>query len=47
MINVAGYGIAVANGDPELKDIADHVTAAPYGDGAAEAIKYVRSEGLI
>ncbi|MEA1985226.1 MAG: phosphoglycolate phosphatase [Euryarchaeota archaeon] len=47
MIRVAGYGIAVANGDPDIKDVADHVTAAPYGDGAAEAIEYVISEGLI
>ncbi len=47
MIRVAGYGIAVANGNPEIIAAADYVTAAPYGDGAAEAIEYVSSEGLI
>lgn len=34
----AGLKVAVANADPELKELADYVTSAKYGDGVAEAI---------
>jgi hypothetical protein len=34
----AGWKVAVANSDPELKFIADYVTEKPYGDGVKEAI---------
>jgi len=37
-LRVAGYKVAVANADSELKDIADYVTRKSYGDGVAEAI---------
>lgn len=37
-LEVAGFKVAVANANPELKDIADYVTTSYYGDGAAEAI---------
>ncbi|MDI6842651.1 MAG: phosphoglycolate phosphatase [Methanothermobacter wolfeii] len=37
-LEAAGLKVAVANADPELKEVADYVTAAPYGDGVAEAI---------
>jgi len=38
-LEVAGCKVAVANADKELKQGADYVTRASYGDGAAEAIK--------
>lgn len=47
MIKSAGFGIAVANGDTEAKNAADHVTKASYGDGVVEAIEYLRSKGCI
>ncbi|MEN6329743.1 MAG: phosphoglycolate phosphatase [Methanobacteriaceae archaeon] len=34
----AGWKVAVANSDPELKIKADYVTKKPYGDGVKEAI---------
>lgn len=39
LLREAGYGIAVANAVDELKAIADHVTAAPGGDGVADWIE--------
>ena len=47
MIQSAGFGIAVANGDAEAKKAANHVTKASFGDGAVEAIEYLRSKGCI
>ncbi|HJH30542.1 MAG TPA: phosphoglycolate phosphatase [Methanosarcinaceae archaeon] len=47
MIQSAGFGIAVANGDAEAKKAADHVTKASFGDGAVEAIEYLSSKGYI
>ncbi len=47
MIQFAGFGIAVANGDAEAKKAADHVTKASFGDGAVEAIEYLKSKGYI
>ncbi|MDO9056380.1 MAG: phosphoglycolate phosphatase [Methanobacteriaceae archaeon] len=38
-LKVAGYKVAVANADIELKDIADYVTKKTHGDGVAEAIE--------
>ncbi|WP_286476348.1 phosphoglycolate phosphatase [Methanobacterium sp. CWC-01] len=35
----AGWKVAVANSDPELKIKADYVTEKPYGDGVNEAIR--------
>lgn len=37
-LEVAGFKVAVANADKELKEDADYITKAPYGDGTAEAI---------
>ncbi|ADL59038.1 phosphoglycolate phosphatase [Methanothermobacter marburgensis] len=34
----AGFSVAVANADPELREMADYVTAREYGDGVREAI---------
>lgn len=34
----AGWKVAVANSDPELKINADYVTKKPYGDGVKEAV---------
>ncbi len=39
MIRFAGHGVAVANAAPALRAAARHVTAAPYGDGVAEAVE--------
>ena len=39
MLQMAGVGVAVANAESMVKDIADHVTTASYGDGVAEAIE--------
>lgn len=38
-LKVAGIKVAVANADPELKDLADYVTEKPYGDGVKEALE--------
>ena len=37
-LEVAGWKVAVANADPELKIKADYVTVKSYGDGVKEAI---------
>lgn len=37
-LEVAGFKVAVANADSDLKKNADYVSKEPYGDGAAEAI---------
>ena len=39
MLQMAGLGVAVANAESMVKDIADYVTTASYGDGVAEAIE--------
>ncbi|MGZ7118966.1 MAG: phosphoglycolate phosphatase [Methanobacterium sp.] len=38
-LEVAGFKVAVANADKELKENTDYVTSKPYGDGTAEAIE--------
>jgi phosphoglycolate phosphatase (TIGR01487 family) len=38
-LEVAGFKVAVANADKELKENTDYVTQKPYGDGTAEAIE--------
>jgi len=37
-LEMAGFRVAVANAAPELKEIADYVTAGEHGDGVREAI---------
>jgi len=45
MIQFAGKGVAMGNGRPEVKMVADYITATNDEDGAAEAIeKFVLSE---
>lgn len=44
MLEVAGFGIAVANANIELKKVADMVTSKPNGDGVVEALEFL---GLI
>ncbi len=44
MIEIAGFGVAVANADLKLKETADLVTSKPNGDGVVEALEFL---GLI
>jgi phosphoglycolate phosphatase (TIGR01487 family) len=44
MLEVAGFGVAVANADLKLKEVADLVTSKPNGDGVVEALEFL---GLI
>ncbi|MDI6889185.1 MAG: phosphoglycolate phosphatase [Methanocellales archaeon] len=46
MFNVAGFGVAVANADPKLKQIATLVTKGEYGAGVAEAIETIERSFL-
>lgn len=39
MLEAAGVGCAVANSTPELKEAADYVCEASYGEGVVEAIE--------
>ncbi len=39
MIDVAGLGVAMGNGPPEVRDRADHVTASVEDEGVARAIE--------
>jgi hydroxymethylpyrimidine pyrophosphatase-like HAD family hydrolase len=41
MLSVAGISFAVANSADEVKRVCTHVTASPYGAGAAEAIETI------
>ena len=47
MFEAAGFGIAVANGDERVKEVANYVTEASFGDGAVEAIEFLESNGWI
>ena len=47
MFEVAGFGIAVANGDEIIKAAANYVTEASFGAGAVEAIEFLESNGWI
>ncbi|AAB85560.1 conserved protein [Methanothermobacter thermautotrophicus str. Delta H] len=38
-IEAAGFRVAVANADPELREMADYVTSAAHGEGVAEAVR--------
>ena len=39
MIHLAGLGISMANGAPEVRAIADHVTGSNMEDGVAQAVE--------
>ncbi len=41
MFKVAGFGVAVANADDRLKEVADLVTPSPDGDGVVEALEFL------
>lgn len=47
MFEVSGFGIAVGNGDERIKEAANYVTEASFGDGAVEAIEFLESNGWI
>lgn len=47
MFEVSGFGIAVANGDERIKEAANYVTEASFGDGAVEAIEFLECNGWI
>lgn len=47
MFEVAGFGIAVGNGDAQIKEIANYVTEASFGEGAVEAFEFLESNGWI
>jgi len=47
MLKTSGFGIAVGNAHPALKEVADMVTKEKHGAGVAEALRYLRDRGLI
>lgn len=47
MLEAAGFAIAVGNADSVAKRVADYVTNTTYGDGTAEAIDFLLSEGML
>lgn len=47
MFEVSGFGIAVANGDERIKEAANYVTEASFGDGAVEAIEFLECNDWI
>ncbi|WP_342306248.1 phosphoglycolate phosphatase [Methanolobus sp. ZRKC5] len=47
MLEEAGFAIAVGNADDFLKDVADYVSTATYGDGTAEAVDFLLTKGMI
>ena len=47
LLETAGFAVAVGNADDFVKDIANYVAQASYGDGTAEAIDHLLSEKLL
>jgi sucrose-phosphate phosphatase-like hydrolase, Archaeal len=47
MFEVSGFGIAVGNGDKIIKEAADYVTEASFGDGTVEALEFLESNNWI
>ncbi|HEY3360522.1 MAG TPA: phosphoglycolate phosphatase [Methanosarcina sp.] len=47
MFEVSGFGIAVGNGDKIIKEAADYVTEASFGDGTVEALEFLESNDWI
>ena len=41
MFEVAGFGVAVANADEKLKEVADLITPSENGDGVVEALQFL------
>ena len=46
MFREAGMGLAVGNAVPEVKAAADYVSQKPYGEGAAEALRWLSKNFL-
>jgi len=46
MFEASGFGIAVGNGDDRIKEAANYVTEASFGDGAVEAIEFLESKSV-
>ena len=47
MLKVSGFGVAVGNAHPALKEVADMVTEGEHGAGVAEAVGELRRRGEI
>jgi phosphoglycolate phosphatase (TIGR01487 family) len=47
VFRLVGYGIAVANAVPQLKQIASYITKHEYGDGFIEGVEHLKGMGLI
>jgi len=47
MLDMAGFAVAVGNADPAVKSVADYVAGTTFGDGTAEAIDYLISQGML
>ena len=41
MIAFAGLGVAMANAQPEVKEVADYITTSNDEDGVAEAVERI------
>jgi phosphoglycolate phosphatase len=46
MFQLAGFSACVGNSPPGLKAVSDYVAAAEYGDGFAEIVEHMISEGM-
>ena len=42
MLEASGFGVAVGNAHPELKEVADMVVQGEHGAGVAEAMEYLK-----
>jgi len=47
MLKASGFGVAVGNAHPKLKEVADLVTIGEHGAGVAEAVGELRRRGEI
>ncbi len=47
MLRASGFGVAVGNANPALKEVADMVTEGEHGAGVAEAVRYLKERGEI
>ncbi len=46
LLRECGYGVALRNAPQSLKEIADHVTTKPYGEGFVEAVTQIFRDHL-
>ncbi|HEY9206799.1 MAG TPA: phosphoglycolate phosphatase [Candidatus Methanoperedens sp.] len=47
LLKASGFGVAVGNANPTLKEVADMVTVEEHGAGVAEAVRYLKERGEI